>query len=308
MKVLVTGGAGFIGSNLVKALQKNNQEIIVLDNLLSGYKDNISVAPNVRFIEGDIRNHSLVDGLMGGIDVIYHLAASVGSVRSIENPFLDAEINVNGTLTILEAARQHTVKKIVISSSAGIFGELKTLPIKEDHTIEPQTPYASSKLYAEKIALAYANMYGIESVCLRYFNVYGPNQRFDAYGNVIPIFVFRMLQGEPLYVYGDGEQTRDFVSVHDVVQANIKAAETKGLSGAFNIASGTRIKINDLINELISISRIQIKIEYQAERMGDVKHSLADISAAKQAFGYHPTTSLQSGLKEYLAWAKNEIN
>lgn len=304
MKVLVTGGAGFIGSNLVKALLQQGDDVVVLDNLSSGVKKNIEFYTEINFVEDDIRNASVLDKVMKEVEVIYHLAASVGNKRSIDNPFLDADINVKGTLCILEAARKYQVRKIVVSSSAGVFGELKTLPIKEDHAVEPRTPYASSKLYSEKISLAYADIYGMEAICLRYFNVYGLNQRFDAYGNVIPIFVFKMLQGEQLHIYGDGEQTRDFINVQDVVQANIKAANTRGISGVFNIGSGTSITINELTKNLISISGINPKIMYKAERLGDVKHSLADITFAKQALGYYPSVDLNQGLKEYVKWAR----
>ncbi|EKD70068.1 MAG: hypothetical protein ACD_46C00653G0002 [uncultured bacterium] len=307
MKVLVTGGAGFIGSNLVKALCKQGDRVIVLDNLVSGYKNNIHSLHEIDFIKGDIRDISLLDSIMHKVDVIYHLAASVGSKRSIENPILDADVNAMGTLQLLESARKHQVKKMVVTSSAGIFGELKTLPIREDHSVEPCTPYACSKLYAEKISLVYADLYDLDVVCLRYFNVYGPHQRFDAYGNVIPIFVFNLLQGEKLFIYGDGEQTRDFVNVYDVVQANIKASQVDGLSGAFNIASGTSITINDLVSELIHISGVKPNIENAPMRLGDVRHSLADITAAKKAFGYSPTVSLKDGLKEYISWVKEEL-
>src|SRR3990167_5211260 len=307
MKVLVTGGAGFIGSNLVKALCKQGDRVIVLDNLVSGYKNNIHSLHEIDFIKGDIRDISLLDSIMHKVDVIYHLAASVGSKRSIENPILDADVNAMGTLQLLESARKHQVKKMVVTSSAGIFGELKTLPIREDHSVEPCTPYACSKLYAEKISLVYADLYDLDVVCLRYFNVYGPHQRFDAYGNVIPIFVFRMLQGDSLHVYGDGEQTRDFVSVHDVVQANIKAANTVGLTGVFNIASGTSITINKLIVKLGKASGIDPTVEFKPPRQGDVRDSLADIHAAQNSFGYAPSTELQRGLEEYCDWAKSEM-
>ena len=194
-----------------------------------------------------------------------------------------------------------------LSSSAGIFGELKTIPIREDHPIEPDTPYGSSKLCMEKECLAYAKIYDIEAVCLRYFNVYGTNQRFDAYGNVIPIFVFKMLRGEPLTIYGDGEQTRDFVNVEDIVQANIKAAMSIGVSGAFNIGSGDRITINRLVDLLGLASAIKPNVNYGKPRLGDVLHSLADISAARTAIGYNPTVLIFEGLKEYVAWAKCEL-
>lgn len=306
MKCLVTGGAGFIGSNLVKELLNEGHEVVVLDNFLSGYKSNLESLQEAELIEGDIRDENAVSKAVHGKEVVFHLAASVGNKRSIDNPILDAEINVMGTLQVLEAARKEGVRKIVASSSAGIFGELKTLPIKEDHPIDPDSPYGSSKLCEEKECLAYAKLFNIEAICLRYFNVYGPNQRFDAYGNVIPIFAFKMLRGEPLTIYGDGDQTRDFVNVHDVVQANIRASKTTGLSGAFNIGSGTRITINKLVDLLRDASGIDPAVSHGAPRPGDVRHSLADISAARSGFGFAPSYGLEAGLKEYMSWAKQE--
>ena len=303
-KVLVTGGAGFIGSNLVRKLLEEGNSVTVLDNYMSGYRSNLDPFPAVRIIEGDIRDKTIVESAMQGVEVVFHLAASVGNKRSIDQPLMDAEINVLGTLQVLEAARKAGVRKIVTSSSAGIFGELKTLPIKEDHPVEPDSPYGCTKLCEEKLCLSYAKLYDIEAVCLRYFNVYGPNQRFDAYGNVIPIFVFRMLRNEPLLIYGDGEQTRDFVHVDDVVQANIKAADAAGVSGAFNIASGTRITINHLVKMITKNESNDVKAEHGPERPGDVKHSLADISLAHEKINYLPSVDLESGIKEYVEWAR----
>ena len=306
MRTLVTGGAGFIGSNLVKQLVLDGHEVAVLDNLMSGYRCNLDPFPEVRFVEGDVRDEAAVADAMKGAEVVFHLAASVGNKRSIDHPIIDAEINVIGTLRVLEAARRERVRKIVTSSSAGIFGELTTLPIREDHPVEPDSPYGCPKLCKEKECLAYAKLYDIEAVCLRYFNVYGPNQRFDAYGNVIPIFAFKMLRGETLTIFGDGEQTRDFINVRDVVQANIKAAHAVGVSGAFNMGSAGRITINTLVNLLREASGIEPIVVHGPPRPGDVRHSLADISAAKKAFGFEPTISLQEGLKEYMDWAKEE--
>lgn len=306
MKALVTGGAGFIGSNLVYELLRAGHEVAVLDNFLSGHRVNVDDV-DVEVVEGDIRDESAVARAVRGAEVVFHLAASVGNKRSIDQPLDDAEINVLGTLRVLEAARRAGVRKIVASSSAGIFGELKTLPIREDHPVDPDSPYGVSKLAAEKDCLAYAKLYEIEAVCLRYFNVYGPNQRFDAYGNVIPIFVFQMLRGEQLTIFGDGDQTRDFVNVHDVVQANIRAAEARGVSGAFNIGSGTRITINDLVAKLVAASGIQPRVRNGPPRPGDVRDSLADISAARAAFGFNPSVSFDAGLPEYLDWARREL-
>jgi UDP-glucose 4-epimerase len=307
MTALVTGGAGFIGSNLVAQLVRRGCEVTVLDNLMSGHRANLDPFPEVRFIEGDVRDAATVAEAVRGTEVVFHLAASVGNKRSIDCPVQDAEINVIGTLRVLEAAKQAGARKIVASSSAGIFGELKTLPIREDHSVEPDSPYGCTKLCEEKLCLAYAKLYGLEAVCLRYFNVYGPNQRFDAYGNVIPIFVFKMLQGEPLMVFGDGEQTRDFIHVRDVVQANIKAALARGVSGAFNLGSGTRVTINHLVECLRRASGFSPVVNYGPPRPGDVRHSLADITAARHALGFAPAVELEAGLREYVNWARKEL-
>ncbi len=303
MKCLVTGGAGFIGSNLVEGLSRNGHEVTVLDNLSSGFMSNIESVSAARFVEGDVRDARIVAEAIRGVDVVFHLAASVGNKRSIDNPIEDAEVNVLGTLRVLEAGRDIGVKKIVISSSAGIFGELKSLPISEDHPIDPDTPYGCTKLCEEKLGLAYAKLYGIEVACLRYFNVFGRNQRFDAYGNVIPIFVNQMLAEEPLTVHGDGEQTRDFVHVLDVVRANIGAA-SPGVTGVFNIGSGRRISINNLISLLREVSGVNVDVRFGSRRPGDVRDSLADISAAKRAFHFDPNSDLREPLRDYFLWAK----
>jgi UDP-glucose 4-epimerase len=274
---------------------------------LSGHAANLAPFPDVEFMHNDIRDAEAVDSAVRGCEVVFHLAASVGNKRSIDFPVDDAEINVIGTLRVLEAARRNGVRKVIASSSAGIFGELKTLPIREDHPVEPDSPYGASKLCEEKQCLAYAKLYDIESVCLRYFNVYGPNQRFDAYGNVIPVFAFQMLRGQTITIFGDGEQTRDFVNVGDVVQANMLAAQSRGVSGAFNIGSGTRISINGLVEKLKDASGKSPVVVYGSPRPGDVRDSLADISAARNAFGFVPTIGLDDGLRDYIMWARQHV-
>jgi UDP-glucose 4-epimerase len=303
-KALVTGGAGFIGSNLVRLLLERGVEVVVLDDLSSGFSENLAPLPGARLIVGDVRDAETVASTIAGCETVYHLAASVGNTRSIEHPLTDSEVNVLGTLTVLEAARHAGVRKLVFSSSAGIFGELKTLPIAEDHPVEPDTPYGASKLGAEKLCLAYAKLYPLECVCLRYFNVYGVNQRYDAYGNVIPIFAHRMLRHLPVTIHGDGEQTRDFVNVRDVAQANYLAGLSRGVSGAFNIASGSRVTINELVRLMADAGSLRPAAEHGPPRPGDVRHSLADIGQARARLGFEPTVGLADGLREYMGWAR----
>jgi UDP-glucose 4-epimerase len=306
-KALLTGGAGFIGSNLARLLADEGYEVVVLDSLATGYEKNLEGLGGVHLVRGDVRNAALVASLAEGTEVVFHLAASVGNTRSIERPFEDSEVNVLGTLSVLESARRAGVRKVVYSSSAAIFGELRRLPIDEDHPVEPDSPYGVSKLAAEKHCLAYSRLHRLECVCLRYFNVYGVNQRYDAYGNVIPIFVHRMLRGLPLTIYGDGEQTRDFVNVADVARANLLAARAEGLSGAFNIASGEGVTINRLVAMLGEAFGESLAVDYESPRKGDVLHSRADITAAHAAFGYAPGVGLKEGLRQYIEWARGEL-
>jgi len=277
MKALVTGGAGFIGSNIVKLLLDEGHGVVVLDDLSSGFRDNLDPFPQIEFVEGDVRNEAIVSKVMQDVEVVFHLAASVGNRRSIDNPILDSQVNVIGTLNVLETARDAGVKKIVFSSSAGIFGELKHLPIAEDHPTEPDTPYGVSKLAAEKLCLVYAH--------------------------VMPIFARWLLNGQPLVIYDDGEQTRDFVNVRDVARANLLAAQADGVSGAFNIASGTSVTINHLAELMRGFGDEDVGVEYQPPRKSDVRDSLADISLAERTLGYRPKVTLEAGLKEYLTWA-----
>jgi UDP-glucose 4-epimerase len=304
MRALVTGGAGFIGANVVRRLLELGHEPIVLDNLSSGFRENLF--PGVCFVEGDVRDNAAVQQAMAGCEMVFHLAASVGNIRSIEHPIADSEVNVLGTLNVLEAARAHGIRRVVFSSSAGIFGELKMLPIAEDHPQDPDSPYGVSKLAAEKQCLVYNKLYGMKNVCLRYFNVYGPRQRYDAYGNVIPIFANRILKGEPLTIYGDGEQTRDFVNVADVAAANVQAALSAEGHGVFNIGSGARITINALARMIQDAAGQEVGVQYAPPRKGDVRDSLADIRAAQKAFGFAPRVGMATGLSEYMAWIRQD--
>lgn len=304
MRALVTGGAGFIGSNLVGLLLSEGHEVTVLDDLSSGYAENL--VPGVPFVAADVSDAEAVSAAAVGCDVVFHLAASVGNTRSIEQPRRDSEVNVLGTLAVLEAARGAGVRRVVMSSSAGIFGELKTLPIAEDHPQDPDSPYGVSKLAGEKMCLAYNKLYDMNNVCLRYFNVFGPRQRFDAYGNVIPIFAERMLRGEEVVIFGDGEQTRDFVNVADVARANYRAGVSATARGAFNLGSATRVTINDLVTMMTELAGVEAVVRHAGPRPGDVRDSLAAIEAAREAFGYEPTVLLADGLREYIEWLRED--
>ena len=305
MKTLVTGGAGFIGSNIIKLLSQEGCEITVLDNFSTGYEENLEPFKQLKIIRGDIRDSQAVAEAVKGAEVVFHLAANIGNVKSLQDPITDSDVNVLGTLKVIEAARKSGAKKIVYSSSAAIYGEPKKMPLNEEHPVSPDSFYGVSKLAAEKHCLCWAKIYNIDTVALRYFNVYGINQRYDAYGNVIPIFTTRLFKKEPLIIYGDGEQTRDFVNVVDVARANILAAKAKGLSGAFNVGSGKSLTVNELAAMIQEASGISTEVKHVSERKGEVKHSLADISSAKSALSYEPSIDIKSGLSEYVAWIKN---
>ncbi len=306
VKALVTGGAGFIGSNIARQLARSGASVIVLDNFSSGHRANLAPLSDVAVAEGDVRDATDVRGAMKGADVVFHLAASVGNARSVDDPIADSQINVLGTLNVLLAARAAGVRRVVYSSSAGIFGALKQLPIREDHPVEPDSPYGASKLAGEKHCLVFTKLFGLQTVALRYFNVYGPNQRYDAYGNVIPIFVHRVLHRQPLVIFGDGDQTRDFVHVDDVVQANLRAASSDA-TGAFNVGSGTRVTINHLARLVADASGEDVAIEHGDPRPFDVRDSLADIGAARAAFGFAPSVNLATGLRGYVDWARAHL-
>ena len=303
-KMLITGGCGFIGSNIVAAALVRGITPIVFDNLSSGYRENL--IPGVTFVEGDVRNILHLEKAMSGCEVVCHLAASVGNKRAIEDPVTDSEINIIGTLNVLNSARKLGVNRVVFSSSAGVFGELKTLPIGEDHEQNPDSPYGVSKLAAEKMCLVFNKLYGMRNICLRYFNVYGQNQRYDAYGNVIPIFANHLLRSESLTIHGDGEQTRDFVNVKDVAEINLLAAVSEGIGGVYNIGSGTRLSINLLAQMMQRAADREVKIEYSSSRPGDVRDSIADISAAQKRFGFAPDVDLENGLRQYFKWLASD--
>ncbi|MCF8454213.1 MAG: NAD-dependent epimerase/dehydratase family protein [Pedobacter sp.] len=301
MKVLVTGGAGFIGSNLVKFLLEKGWQVRVFDNLSSGYACNLEGLEH-EFVLGDIRDADAVSAACTGVDVVFHMAACVGRQKSIDDPQLDSETNLLGTVNVLEGMRKQGVKRIVYSSSAAIFGELLTPSIDEDHPQNADSPYGVSKLAAEKMILAYAGIYDITAVCLRYFNIYGINQRFDLYGNVIPIFAKRIFAGEPLTIYGDGDQTRDFVHVRDVARANYLAAISNGGTAVYNLGSGESITINELADMMREYAGIDVPVLHAPERPADVRHCKAQTARVYQNLNFSVEIPLQAGLREYMTW------
>ncbi|MBR4762169.1 MAG: SDR family NAD(P)-dependent oxidoreductase [Clostridia bacterium] len=307
MRALVTGGSGFIGSNVVKLLIGEGYNVRVLDNLSSGYIENIAEyvnAKKVEFIKGDITHYPEVEAAMANVDVVFHLAASVGRQRSLDNPQLDSEINLIGTVNVLEAMRKCGAKRIVYSSSAAMFGELVTPTIDENHPQNADSPYGVSKLAAEKMILAYSGIYDITGVCLRYFNIYGVNQRFDLYGNVIPIFAKRIFAGEPITIYGDGSQTRDFVNAKDVAIANLLASKSENGTDVYNLGSGESVTINWLAEKMQEIAGINVGIVYAPERPADVKHCKANADKTARVLGFKASVGLEEGLKSYLDWYK----
>lgn len=296
---LVTGGAGFIGSNIVEALVQSGADVRVLDNLANGKRENLAAfGGRVELVEGDIRDLEVCKRAVAGASVVLHLAA-LGSVpRSIADPATSNEVNVTGTLNVLIAARDAGVKRVVFSSSSSVYGENPTLPKREDLVTLPISPYAVSKLAAESYTRVFAKVYGLETISLRYFNVFGPRQRADSpYAAVIPLFMQAALEGQALPINGDGLQSRDFTYVSNVVRANLLAATVVGVGGrTYNIACGERYSLLDIVHALAAASGRELACDHRPPRAGDVRHSQADISAAEQELGYRVDVGFRDGL------------
>jgi len=299
-KAIVTGGAGFIGSHLAEELARRGYQVVILDDLSTGKMENIKGLldkDNVTFVQGSIGDLSLLKRLFRNIDFVFHQAAISSVPRSIENPLATNETNVTGTLNVLLAAKDSGVKKVIYASSTAVYGDTPTLPQKEEMMPNPQSPYAITKLIGEYYCQVFQAVYCLPTVSLRYFNVYGPKQDPNSdYAAVIPRFIKRVSKGKSPIIFGDGEQTRDFVFVTDVVRANISAAESDA-TGVFNIGQGRRVTINELARLIIHIMNKDLGVIYQGARPGDIRHSLADINKAR-LFGYEPQYDLERGLKE----------
>ncbi len=309
MKVLVTGGAGFIGSHVVEELIVKGYEVRVLDNLSTGRLENLKhVEETVEVVIGDVRDYGKVLEAVNGADAVIHEAALASVTRSIEDPLTVNQVNVEGTLNLLKACVELGVKKLIYASSSSIYGDTPTLPKREDMKPNPLSPYAVSKYAGEEFCRVFHKVYGLEAVALRYFNVYGPRQQYGPYSGVITIFINRLLNGQPPIIFGDGEQTRDFTYVKDVAEATVKALEAKQVGGeAINIASSSPISINNLASLLIELMGFkEVKPLYTEPRKGDVKYSYADIHKAEALLGWKPRTSLTEGLIKTIDWFREQ--
>jgi UDP-glucose 4-epimerase len=304
---LVTGGAGFIGSHLVDALLEEGCAVTVLDNLSTGHLYNLRhIKDSITFYKGDIQNPKTLMKAVRYCDVIFHQAAVVSVPQTVEQPVDSARINDIGTLMVLEAARKNNVKRVVLASSCAVYGPDPNLPKTEDMRPRPFSPYAAQKLAGEIYARLYYDLYKLETVCLRYFNVYGPRQDPSSpYSGVISIFMNKAVAKEQPVIYGDGSQYRDFVFVRDVVRANILAAACEGAGGSvFNVGTGSSVRISQLWKEVCRLAGSGIAPRYEAPRPGDIRESLADISLAKSVLGFEPEYSFQKGIEMTYNWYK----
>ncbi len=305
---LVTGGAGFIGSHLVAALLDRGWSTRVLDNFETGRRANLAGLERAEVIEGDLRDPAAVARAVDGVEVVFHQAALPSVPRSILDPRTSSEVNIEGTLNVLVAARDAGVRRVVYASSSSVYGGGDALPKREDAAPNPRSPYALTKWAGETYGRIFHEVYGFEVVALRYFNVFGPRQDpTSQYSAVIPTFITRLLNGEPPVIYGDGLQTRDFTFVDNVVQGNLLAADIGGIGGeVFNIACGTRttlLELAALISEFVAVKAGTMPV-HEPERAGDVRHSHADISKAQRLLGYSADTGLREGIERTVAWLR----
>jgi UDP-glucose 4-epimerase len=297
--VLVTGGAGFIGSNLVRALLERGETVRVLDNFSTGRRENLD-GLEIEIVEGELRSYERVHNAVSGAEVVFHLGA-LGSVpRSVQDPLTSSAVNVEGTLNVLLAARDAGVRRVVFSSSTSVYGSSSRMPTREDSPPDPISPYGVAKLAAERYCVSFSRVYAsFETVVLRYFNVFGPRQSpLSQYAAVIPLFIARIDAGEAITVHGDGEQSRDFTYVDNIVAATIAAADAEGASGrAFNVAAGAPASVNHVADTIGALLGRPVERRFSPSRPGDIRDSWADLSAAREVLGYEPTVSLEEGLR-----------
>ncbi len=305
MRVLVTGGGGFIGSNLAARLLADGHSVRVLDNFATGRRENlVEIADDLELVEGDVQSYERVHTAVRGCDIVLHQAAMPSVPRSVQDPLTSNATNVVGTLNVLLASRDCEVRRVVFASSSSIYGHNPTLPKREHQVPAPISPYAVAKLAGEGYCRSFSEVFGLDTVVLRYFNVFGPHQDpLSQYSAVIPNFITAALGGRAPLIFGDGEQTRDFTYIDNTVEANVLAMNAEGVTGEiFNIACNERISLNQMLKEITAQLGIDLEPTYSEERVGDVKHSLADISRAGEALGYTPTVNFSDGIVRTLEW------
>ena len=313
MKVLVTGGAGFIGSHIVERLLKAEHEVVVVDNLDPYYdvkvkETNVEIFknnPDYTFVNGDIFDKKLMKELIGNVDAIFHLAAQAGVRASIANPRKTFEINTIGTFNLLEMCLDTDIKKFVNSSSSSVYGKVKYLPFDEEHPTNPISPYGVSKLAAEHYCRVFYEVYGLKTVNLRYFTVYGPRMRPDL---AISIFTRNALRNEPIEIFGDGTYTRDFTYIDNIVDLNIKVLKNNSVNGeTFNVGTGEQITVSGLAKKIIELTGSSSKVIFSNREEGDMEHTLANVGKAKRLLRYEPKYDLDEGLRLFIGWVKNDI-
>lgn len=306
-KHAITGGAGFIGSNLARALLERGDEVIIIDNLITGREENIKGIKNrVRFLNMDINETEKLKMAFRGVDTVFHQAALPSVPRSVEEPMASHTANATGTISVLIAARDAKVRRVVYAASSSAYGDSEKLPKEPGMPVNPLSPYASQKLMGEFYCRQFAELYGMETISLRYFNVFGPRQDpKSTYAAVIPKFIRLMIKGKAPTIYGDGKTSRDFTHIENVVQANILASKAPKVKGeTVNVAIGERISLLELVKKINELLGTDIKPRHEAERAGDVKHSLADISKTRELIGYKPTVGFMEGLKMTIEWLR----
>jgi UDP-N-acetylglucosamine/UDP-N-acetyl-alpha-D-glucosaminouronate 4-epimerase len=309
MKVLVTGGAGFIGSHLAEALVRAGHRVRVLDNLYSGRRANLApVRGDVEFVQGDCADPASARRAMRGIEAVFHEAAIPSVARSVQDPLASHRGNATATLSVLTAARDAGVRRVVYAGSSSVYGDAKRLPKREDMETRPLSPYAVGKLTGEHYLRIFASLYGLETLTLRYFNVFGPRQNAGSpYSGVISLFTAALLAGRRPVIYGDGRQSRDFTYVANVVDANLRALTVDGADGdVLNVATGSRVTLNRLLATLARHLGRKVQPRYLPPRAGDVRHSLADITRARRKLGYRPLVDFETGLLKTLEWYRDE--
>ena len=308
MKIVITGGAGFIGSHLAEFWTQMGNEVVVLDNLRSGFTKNIENINNVELVNASITDRNQVFNVLEGADYVFNLAAMISVPESIEKPEECVNINVLGLLNVLDAAKKHKVKKVVHSSSAAVYGDDPVLPKKVDMRPKPLSPYGITKLDGEYYLQMYKDQYDLNTTSLRYFNVFGPRQDPKSqYAAAVPIFIYKALKNDTITIYGDGEQTRDFIFVKDVVNANVLAAKKESISGVFNVANEQTISIKQLAKKIIELTNSSSRIVYEAERPGDIKHSYASIKETREVLGFEPQHNIDSALIETINFFKTKL-